>query len=329
MTEQISDMGVVVRTAGGPEALEWTALHTASPGRGEVRIAQRAIGVNFIDTYFRSGLYPWPTTPLIPGAEAAGVVAEIGEAVTDLKVGDRVAYALPSGAYRTQRVVAAERLVKLPDALAFDMAASVMLKGLTVQCLVTDCYPVKAGDTVLVHAAAGGVGLLLGQWLRILGATSIGTVGSPEKIAIAKASGYTHVIDYRTEDFVARIREIADSKGCDVVYDSVGKDTWRGSLKCLKTRGMFVHFGQSSGMIADFKFSDLASGGSLFATRPMLFDYIKSRNDLTSRAADLFARLTSGEINAHVGQRVALRDAPAAHRDLESRRTIGATVLLP
>ena len=329
MTEQISDMGVVVRTAGGPEALEWTALHTASPGRGEVRITQRAIGVNFIDTYFRSGLYPWPTTPLIPGAEAAGVVAEIGEAVTDLKVGDRVAYALPSGAYRTQRVVAAERLVKLPDALAFDMAASVMLKGLTVQCLVTDCYPVKAGDTVLVHAAAGGVGLLLGQWLRILGATSIGTVGSPEKIAIAKASGYTHVIDYRTEDFVARIREIADSKGCDVVYDSVGKDTWRGSLKCLKTRGMFVHFGQSSGMIADFKFSDLASGGSLFATRPMLFDYIKSRNDLTSRAADLFARLTSGEINAHVGQRVALRDAPAAHRDLESRRTIGATVLLP
>ena len=329
MTEQISDMGVVVRTAGGPEALEWTALHTASPGRGEVRIAQRAIGVNFIDTYFRSGLYPWPATPLIPGAEAAGVVAEIGEAVTDLKVGDRVAYALPSGAYRTQRVVAAERLVKLPDALAFDMAASVMLKGLTVQCLVTDCYPVKAGDTVLVHAAAGGVGLLLGQWLRILGATSIGTVGSPEKIAIAKASGYTHVIDYRTEDFVARIREIADSKGCDVVYDSVGKDTWRGSLKCLKTRGMFVHFGQSSGMIADFKFSDLASGGSLFATRPMLFDYIKSRNDLTSRAADLFARLTSGEINAHVGQRVALRDAPAAHRDLESRRTIGATVLLP
>ena len=329
MTEQISDMGVVVRTAGGPEALEWTALHTASPGRGEVRIAQRAIGVNFIDTYFRSGLYPWPTTPLIPGAEAAGVVAEIGEAVTDLKVGDRVAYALPSGAYRTQRVVAAERLVKLPDALAFDMAASVLLKGLTVQCLVTDCYPVKAGDTVLVHAAAGGVGLLLGQWLRILGATSIGTVGSPEKIAIAKASGYTHVIDYRTEDFVARIREIADSKGCDVVYDSVGKDTWRGSLKCLKTRGMFVHFGQSSGMIADFKFSDLASGGSLFATRPMLFDYIKSRNDLTSRAADLFARLTSGEINAHVGQRVALRDAPAAHRDLESRRTIGATVLLP
>jgi NADPH2:quinone reductase len=323
------DMGVVVRTAGGPETLEWTALATGSPGRGEVRIVQHAIGVNFIDTYFRSGLYPWPSTPLIPGAEAAGVVADVGEAVTDLKVGDRVAYTLPLGAYRTQRVVPAERLVKLPDAIAFDVAASVMLKGLTAQFLVTSCYPVKSGDTVLVHAAAGGVGLLLGQWLRALGATSIGTAGSPEKVAIAKANGYTHVIDYRAADFVARVAEITSAKGCDVVYDSVGKDTWRGSLKCLRPRGMFVHFGQSSGMIADFKFSDLASGGSLFATRPMLFDYIKSRADLASRAADLFARLASGEIKAHIGQRMALRDASAAHRELQSRRTIGATVLLP
>jgi NADPH2:quinone reductase len=329
MTEQTADMGVVVRTAGGPEALEWTALQTASPGRGEVRIVQRAIGVNFIDTYFRSGLYPWTTTPLIPGAEAAGVVTELGEGVSELKVGDRVAYTLPTGAYRTQRVVPAERLVKLPDAIAFDVAASVMLKGLTAQFLLTACYPVKAGDTVLVHAAAGGVGLLLGQWLRVLGATSIGTAGSPEKVAMAKANGYTHVIDYRAEDFVARVKEITGSKGCDVVYDSVGKDTWRGSLKCLKMRGMFVHFGQSSGVISDFKFSDLASGGSLFATRPMLFDYIKSREELTSRAADLFARLSSGEITAHVGQRAALRDAASAHRELESRRTMGATVLLP
>jgi NADPH2:quinone reductase len=327
--EPMTDMGVVVRTAGGPETLEWTALNTGAPGRGEVRIVQHAIGVNFIDTYFRSGLYPWPSTPLIPGAEAAGVVADIGEAVTDLKVGDRVAYTLPLGAYRTQRVVPAERLVKLPDAIAFDVAASVMLKGLTAQFLLTSCYPVKSGDTVLVHAAAGGVGLLLGQWLRALGATSIGTAGSPEKVAVAKANGYTHVIDYRAVDFVARVAEITSARGCNVVYDSVGKDTWRGSLKCLGPRGMFVHFGQSSGMIADFKFSDLASGGSLFATRPMLFDYIKSRADLSSRAADLFARLASGEITAHIGQRAALRDAPAAHRELESRRTIGATVLLP
>src|SRR3984957_5104421 len=329
MTDQVVDMGVVVRTAGGPEALEWTSLDTAAPGRGEVRLVQRAIGVNFIDTYFRSGLYPWPSTPLIPGAEAAGVVAAVGEAVTDLRAGDRVAYTLPLGAYRTQRIVPAERLVKLPDAIGFDVAASVMLKGLTAQFLVTSCYPVQAGETVLVHAAAGGVGLLLGQWLKALGATSIGTAGSPEKAALAKANGYTHVIDYRAEDFAARVKQITGSKGCDVVYDSVGKDTWRGSLKCLRLRGMFVHFGQSSGMIADFKFSELASGGSLYATRPMLFDYIKSREELSSRAADLFARLASGEVKAHVGQRVALREAAQAHRELESRRTIGATVLLP
>src|ERR1700732_232463 len=241
MAEQTTDVGVVVRTPGGPEALEWTRLDTPAPGRGEVRIVQHAIGVNFIDTYFRSGLYPWPSTPLIPGAEAAGVIAEIGEGVTDFKGGERVAYTMPLGAYRTQRVVAAERLVKLPDAIAFDVAASVMLKGLTAQFLLTSCYPVKAGDIVLVHAAAGGVGLLLGQWLKALGATSIGTAGSPEKVAMAKANGYTHVIDYRAEDFVARVREITGSKGCDVVYDSVGKDTWRGSLKSFWTRGKVVH----------------------------------------------------------------------------------------
>jgi NADPH2:quinone reductase len=323
------DMGVVVRAPGGPEALEWTALQTGAPGPGEVRIVQRAIGVNFIDTYFRSAVYPWPSTPLIPGAEAAGIVAEIGAGVADLKVGDRVAYTIPTGAYRTQRVVPAERLVKLPDGIAFDVAASVMLKGLTAQFLLTTCYPVKAGDTVLVQAAAGGVGLLLGQWLKVLGATAIGTAGSPEKVAIAKGNGYAHVIDYRAEDFAARVKEITGSKGCDVVYDSVGKDTWRGSLKCLRTRGMFVHFGQSSGMIADFKFSDLQTGGSLYATRPTLFDYIKRREDLSARAADLFARLGSGEIKAHVGQTFPLRAAAAAHRDLESRRTVGATVLLP
>jgi NADPH:quinone reductase len=329
MGQQSSDMGVIVRAAGGPEALEFTAIETPAPGPGEARIVQRAIGVNFIDTYFRSGLYPWPATPLIPGAEAAGVVAEIGDGVTGLDVGDRVAYTVPLGAYRTTRVIAADRLVRLPDAVAFDVAASVMLKGLTAQFLVSACYPVKAGDTVLVHAAAGGVGLLLGQWLRALGATAIGTAGSAEKVALAKANGYTHTIDYRAEDFVARVREITGSKGCDVVYDSVGKDTWRGSLKCLRTRGMFVHFGQSSGMIADFKFSELASGGSLFATRPMLFDYIKSRDELSTRAADLFARLATGEIKAHIGQRLPLSEAAAAHRALEGRRTTGATVLLP
>jgi NADPH:quinone reductase len=327
MAEQ--DMGMVVRTAGGPEALEWTALEPGVPGTGEVRIVQRAIGVNFIDTYLRSGLYPWPTTPLIPGAEGAGVVVELGAGVSDLKVGDRVAYVVSSGAYRTQRLIAADRLVKLPDAIGFDVAASIMLKGLTAQFLLNAAYAVQAGDTVLVHAAAGGVGLLLGQWLRALGAISIGTVGSPEKATIAKANGYSHVIEYRREDFASRVHEITQGNGCPVVYDSVGKDTWRGSLKSLRRRGMFVHFGQSSGMIADFKFSDLAAGGSLFATRPSVFDYIKRREELTARAADLFARLTSGEVKAHIGQQLPLRDAAQAHRDLESRNTIGATLLLP
>jgi NADPH:quinone reductase len=199
---------------------------------------------------------------------------------------------------------------------------------LTAQFLVNSCYPVQAGDTVLVHAAAGGVGLLMGQWLKLKGASAIGTAGSPEKIAVALANGYSHVIDYRTQDFAQRVAEITGGKGCHVVYDSVGHDTWRGSLKCLHTRGLFVHFGQSSGMIADFKFSDLAAGGSLYASRPTLFDYIKTREELTSRSADLFAKLAAGAIKVHVGQRVALRDAAQAHRDLEGRRTIGSSVLL-
>jgi NADPH2:quinone reductase len=329
MAAQSGDFGIVVRRAGGPEALEWTELETAHPGTGEVRIAQRAIGVNFIDTYYRSGLYPWPSTPLIPGAEAAGVVEEAGAGVEGFKAGDRVAYTMPLGAYRTRRVVPADRLVRLPESISFEVAASIMLKGLTAQFLLTSCFPVKANHTVLVHSAAGGVGLLLGQWLKVLGATSIGTVGSAEKVAIAKAHGYTHVIDRGSEDFAARTQEITGSERCDAVYDSIGKDTWRGSLKCLKLRGMFVHFGQSSGMIADFKFSDLATGGSLFATRPMLFDYIKSRDDLEMRAADLFARLGAGEVQAHVGRRIALGDAAEAHRALAGQRTVGATVLLP
>jgi NADPH:quinone reductase len=328
MTAREADFGILVRTAGGPETLEWTALETGAPGSGEVRIAQKAVGVNFIDTYFRKGVYPWPTTPLIPGGEASGIVEELGPGVSGFKAGDRVAYVLPSGAYRSARVVPADRLVKIPDAIEFDVAASVMLKGLTTQFLVNSCYAVKSGDIVLVHAAAGGVGLLMGQWLKLIGATAIGTAGSSEKAAIAKANGYGHVIDYRTEDFVARVREITGGKGCDVVYDSVGQDTWRGSLKCLRARGMFVHFGQSSGMITDFKFSDLQAGGSLYACRPTLFDYIKSRDDLEKRAADLFARLASGEVKAHIGRRVPLRDAAQAHRDLEARRTIGATVLV-
>jgi NADPH2:quinone reductase len=323
-----ADFGIIVRTSGGPEALEWSELQTAAPGPGEVRIVQHAIGVNFIDTYYRKGAYPWPTTPLIPGAEAAGVVDAVGEGAA-FKVGDRVAYTMHVGAYRTRRVVPADRLVKLPDAIAFDVAASMMLKGLTTQFLLNSCYTVKADDIVLVHAAAGGVGLLMGQWLKSLGATSIGTVGSAGKMAIAKASGYSHVIDYRAEDFAARVKDITGGRGCDVVYDSVANDTWRGSLKCLRTRGLFVCFGQSSGPITDFKISDLAAGGSLYATRPTLFDYIKASDELQSRAADLFAKVASGAVTPNIGQRLSLRDAAQAHRDLEARRTTGSTILLP
>ena len=324
-----ADFAIIVRAPGGPEALEWAEQEAAAPARGEVLIGQRAVGVNFIDTYYRQGHYPWPMSPLIPGGEAAGIVEQVGEGVTDFKAGDRAAYTLPIGAYRTRRVVPAERLVKLPEGIDFEVAASIMLKGLTAQYLLNSSYAVKASDTVLVHAAAGGVGLIMGQWLKSIGATCIGTVGSAEKAGVAKANGYTHVIDYRAEDFAVRVKEITGGRGCDVVYDSVAKDTWRGSLKSLHARGMFVCFGQSSGPITDFKFSDLAAGGSLFATRPTLFDYIKTRADLTQRAADLFAKIASGALKPHIGQRLALRDAAEAHRNLESRKTTGSTVLLP
>jgi NADPH:quinone reductase len=328
VAQSAADFGIVVRTAGGPEMLEWSELPTAPPAPGEVRIVQRAIGVNFIDTYFRKGVYPWPTTPLVPGSEAAGIVEEVGEGA-QFKVGDRVAYTLPAGAYRTRRVLPAERLVKLPDGIEFDVAASMLLKGLTAQFLLNSCYAVKARDTVLVHAAAGGVGLLMGQWLKFIGATSIGTVGSAQKVPVAEAVGYSHVINYRDEDFAARVKEITGGRGCDVVYDSVANDTWRGSLKCLRPRGLFVCFGQSSGPITDFKLADLAAGGSLYATRPTLFDYIKTGEELQMRAADLFAKVVAGTVTAHIGQRLALRDAAQAHRDLESRRTTGSTVLMP
>jgi NADPH:quinone reductase len=324
---QEGEFGIVARTKGGPEVLEWTQLDSAAPGPGEVRLVQKAVGLNFIDTYYRKGAYAWPSDTLIPGGEAAGVVEAAGTG-TSFKVGDRVAYTMPIGAYRTHRVVPAERLVKLPDGVSFEDAASLMLKGLTAQYLLKSTFPVRPGETVLVHAAAGGVGLVMGQWLETLGITSIGTAGSRQKCELAKANGYTHVIDYRNEDFVARVKDITGGKGCDVVYDSVGHDTWRGSLKCLRPRGTFVCFGQSSGPITDFKFSDLAAG-SLYATRPGLWEYIKTRADLESRAADLFAQVTAGHVKTHIGQRVALREAAQAHRALEGRHTQGATVFLP
>ncbi|TPW28490.1 quinone oxidoreductase [Martelella alba] len=320
------DMALVATRPGGSGVMEWTALETGMPGDGEVLVRHTAIGVNFIDVYFRSGLYPWAEDTMIPGAEAAGVVEEIGPGVSDLKPGDRVAYVMRTGAYRQRRIMPAERLVKLPDGISEKLAASVMLKGLTAQYLVTASHVVKPGETVLVHAAAGGVGLILGQWLKALGARAIGTAGSEEKVALALSHGYSDVINYRTEDFAAKVMELTDGKGCEAVYDSVGKDTWRGSLAVLKRFGMFVNFGQSSGMIEGFKLSDLARG-SLSANRPMLFDYVATRADLEMRADDLFGKLKSGAVKADVITEMPLQEAGAAHDALETRKTRGSLVL--
>lgn len=322
------DMALVARRPGGPEVMEWSAVETAAPGPGEALVRHTAIGVNFIDVYHRSGLYPWPEGMMIPGAEAAGVVEAVGPGVDTVQPGDRVAYVLKFGAYRTRRVVPAGRLVRLPDAIPDTVAASVMLKGLTAQYLVTSSYAVQPGDTVLVHAAAGGVGLLLGQWLRAIGARAIGTAGGPAKVALALQHGYSDVIDYTATDFAPEVARLTRGALCAAVYDSVGRDTWRGSLACLKRFGMFVNFGQSSGMIEDFKLSDLARG-SLSANRPMLFDYVDAREDLERRAADLFGRLERGEVRADVVATRPLREAAEAHAALEGRRTTGTTVLIP
>ena len=322
------DMALVASRPGGPEVMEWCALETGEPGPGEALVRHTAIGVNFIDVYNRTGLYPWPEATMIPGAEAAGVVEAVGEGVASLKVGDRVAYTLKTGAYREKRILPADRLVLLPDGLSDRLAASVMLKGLTAQYLVTASYKVKAGDTVLVHAAAGGVGLLLGQWLKALGARAIGTAGTPQKVALALEHGYSDVINYTDTDFAKAVMDLTHGNGCEAVYDSVGKDTWRGSLSVLKRFGMFVNFGQSSGMIEGFKLSDLA-GKSLSANRPVLFDYVAERSDLEMRSKDLFDRLLKGDINADVIATMPLRDAAEAHKLLEARKTTGATILEP
>lgn len=322
------EQAVVARRKGGPEVLEVVDIPTPAPGPGEVLVRHGAVGLNFIDCYFRSGMYPWPSEVLTPGGDAAGVVEAVGAGVTGFRPGDRVAYVMRTGAYCTARAVPADRLVPVPDAVPDDVAASVMLKGLTTHYLLHASYPVRAGQTVLVHAAAGGVGLLMGQWLRILGARAIGTAGGPDKCALAAAHGYDSVIDYGAGDFVEQVMAATDGRGVDVVYDSVGRDTWRGSLKCLRKRGMFVCFGQSSGPLDDFRFSDLAAG-SFTANRPSLFDYIADRDELLARAEAMFAHIGAGRLVARIDQRFALADAAAAHRALEARATTGATVLLP
>ncbi|PHQ99675.1 MAG: quinone oxidoreductase [Marinosulfonomonas sp.] len=322
-------IAIAARTAGGPEVLHQIDLPTPSPEAGEVLVQHNAIGVNFIDTYFRSGLYPWPVeTDLVLGSEAAGVVAALGEGVTGFTLGDRVAYTIPNGAYVSERVIDTKHLVKLPDGVSDEIAAAAMLKGLTAHYLLHRSFEVRKGQTVLFHAAAGGVGLIAGQWLAAKGVTVIGTAGGPEKCALAAKHGYTHMIDYKSEDFVARVAEITGGAGVDAVYDSIGKDTIAGSLSCLKTFGTLVNFGQSSGPALDFKLSDLAAG-SFTVTRPVLFHFTADRSYLETASSELFEMIGNGTLKINVNQRYDLTNAADAHRALETRQTTGSTVLIP
>lgn len=321
---------VRVHEIGGPEVLRLEEVTVGEPGPGEARVRHTAIGVNFIDTYFRSGLYPAPATPFIPGAEAAGVVEAVGPGVTAVKPGDRVGYVVTLGAYADERLIAADRLVRIPDDISDRDAAAMLLKGMTVRFLLRATYPVRPETKMLVHAAAGGVGLLMGQWARHLGVgTIIGTVGSPEKAALAAANGYTHVIDYRAEDFVSRVRDITGGRGVDVAYDSVGKDTFPGSLDCLRPRGLWVSFGNASGPVPPFPIGLLSQKGSLYATRPTIFAYIGTESELQETAQDLFDVVRSGAVSVSARQEMRLSDVAEAHRALEGRRTSGATVLIP
>jgi NADPH2:quinone reductase len=314
---------------GGPEVMEVVDVEVGEPGPGEARVRNHAIGLNFIDVYFRNGLYPAPL-PSGLGHEAAGVVEAVGPGVAHVKPGDRVAYAArPNGAYSELRVMPADILVKLPDAIDFETGAAMMLQGLTVQYLFRRTYPLKAGDTILFHAAAGGVGLIACQWARAMGVNLIGTVGSNEKAALARSHGAAHVINYNTEDVVQRVLEITNGAKVPVVYDSVGKDTFTRSLDCLQPLGLMVSFGNSSGAVPPFALSELVSRGSLYITRPTLQTYAARREDLEAMAADLFDMVTSGKIKIEVHQRFPLADAAQAHIALESRRTTGKTILLP
>lgn len=321
------DYAMVVTAPGGSDRFERREIELPAPGPGEVLVRHTAVGLNFLDVYHRSGLYPWTVErDLVPGSEAAGRVVATGEGVRNLAPGDRVAYTHPLGAYATARVIAADRLVPIPPGISDEEAACLMLKGLTAQYLLHSTFRVEKGMSVLVHAASGGVGLILGQWLAAKGVVAIGTAGGPQKTELARRHGYAHVIDYKTEDFVARVREITGDQGVHAVYDSVGRDTWRGSLDCLRVQGAFVNFGQSSGLIEGFTLADLAKG-SFTACRPVLFHYIADPAQLRRRAADLFACVLSGQIRAGVRQRYPLAEVAEAHRDLEARNTMGATVL--
>ena len=317
-----------IREYGGPKVLKWEEVEIGAPGPGEVKLRQTAIGLNFVDIYMRTGLYPQPSLPFIPGMEGAGVVTEIGEGVRDLKVGRRVAYAGQVGAYAEERLIAADRVVKIPAGITDRTAAAIMLKGMTAQYLLRRTYKVGRGTTLLFHAAAGGVGLIACQWAASLGATVIGTVGSAGKALIARAHGCAHVINIREEDVVAKVKEHTKGKGVDIVYDSIGKDTFPASLDCLKPLGMWVSFGQASGPVPPFNITLLSQKGSLFATRPSLANYIETRKDLVATANDLFDAIAKGTVKVAVNQTYPLAEAAQAQSDLEARLTTGSTVLL-
>ena len=317
-----------IHQTGGPEVMVWEDVDLPPPRAGEARVKHTVVGVNFIDTYHRSGLYKLPL-PTGLGTEAAGVVEAVGDGVTSLKVGERVAYAGAIGAYAEGANVRADRLVRIPDAVSDETAAAALLKGMTAQYLLKRTYAVKPGQTILIHAAAGGVGLIAGQWASHLGATVIGTVGDDAKIPLARANGCDHVLNTRTEDWVARVREITGGKGVPVVYDSIGKDTWAGSLDCLAVRGLMVSFGNSSGPAPPFDPGILAAKGSLYLTRPSLASYTQTAEELRETADDLFAVIAAGAVKITVNQRFPLCEARAAHEALHGRGTTGATVLVP
>jgi NADPH:quinone reductase len=321
---------VRVHKYGGPEALSFEEVEVPAPGTGQVRVKNHASGINYIDTYFRSGLYPSPTgLPFVAGNEAAGEVVALGPGVTDVKVGDRVAYTSALGSYAAERIMPADRLVKLPDTISYEQAAAMMLKGMTVEYLLNRTFKVQKGMNVLIHAAAGGIGLIACQWANYLGANVIGTVGSRDKAGLAKANGCHHTILYREEDFVSRVKEITGGKLCEVVYDGVGKATFPASLDCIKPLGMFVSFGNASGSIEAFNINLLQAKGSLFATRPTLNTYAAKREDLLAIANNLFSMVGSGKVKIPVNQKYALKDAPKAHEDLQNRKTTGSSILLP
>lgn len=317
--------GIRVHAVGGPDRLMWDEIEVGAPGPGQVRIKQRAAGLNYIDVYHRTGLYPLASLPAVIGMEGAGEVVAVGDGVAALKIGDRVAYQGVLGGYAEERLIAADRLVKLPAAISYETAAAVTLQGMTVRALLRDVYKVGPQTTLLFHAAAGGVGLIACQWAKALGATLIGVVSSDEKAALAKANGAAHVIVTSREGFVERVREITGGKGCDVVYDSVGKDTYLGSLDCLKPRGLWVSFGNASGPVPPFELTLLR--GSLFVTRPSVMAYTSTPAELAENAADLFGMIESGAIKVSINQTFALKDAARAHEALEARRTTGSTVL--